>query len=182
MILNLATALLSVLRTGHVLNGERSRGHPCDMIFDAHHVLTGSDFSESHLTPVLTPAVPDDPVVLLGIRILAETCDGDDVIGLGGRGFVIENTTHVISERVGVNSCRHRSSGIDLRLDLVCPLRWIFKDVKYSTSNLTILGDGCIWEKIELDALAATIGESPAGAACVDGTAGGINVGAESFR
>ena len=141
VILNLATTHRPVLAAGHILDSERSGGHPRDMIFDAHHVLAGSNPRKTHFSPVFAPAVPDDPVLLLSIGILPIPRNGDDVIGAGGGGFVIEDTTRVIPKRVGINSRCHGSSGIYLSLDLVCPLGRVLEDIEQPTSNLSVFSD-----------------------------------------
>jgi hypothetical protein len=68
-----------------------------------------------------SPAVSNDPVLLTGGVVLAETNNGHNVDGTGGGGVVVENATFIIPKGVGVDGTGHRTPFEDLSLDFVHP-------------------------------------------------------------
>mmetsp|Transcript_26442 Transcript_26442/g.63451 ORF Transcript_26442/g.63451 Transcript_26442/m.63451 type:complete len:229 (+) Transcript_26442:388-1074(+) len=180
MVLDFPSTNLSIFAAGNVLGGERARSRPCDVVFDAHHILPSDDLGEAHFPPVLPPRVSDDPVVLAGIRILAEARDGDNVIGLCAGGLVVEDAALVIAQGGGIDRGGDRAPGVNLGLDLV-HLRGLILENITDAAHFPVFRDGGVGEVVELYALAALVGESGASAAGVDSTAGRIDLGAESL-
>jgi hypothetical protein len=75
----------------------RARSGPGNIRFHPKHVLTSGNFGESHLSPVFTPTVTNDPVILASFIVLAESNNRDNVIG-ARRGFiVVDDTSFVIT-------------------------------------------------------------------------------------
>ena len=100
------------------------------------------------------------------------------MVGARGGLVVIQNPTLVIPQRTGINSGRDGSTRVNLGLDRVHVVGTVLEE---TIADLTVFGDGGIGEVVEFDAFSAGVGEAGAGAAGVDGRAGGVDLGAESF-
>mmetsp|Transcript_6337 Transcript_6337/g.8294 ORF Transcript_6337/g.8294 Transcript_6337/m.8294 type:complete len:214 (+) Transcript_6337:73-714(+) len=160
VVLNLPPANLSVLATCDVLGGERARGGPRDVILNAHHVLSSHDACESHLSPVFSPAVSHDPVVLARLLVLAKADDGNNVVGLGGSGVVVEDSSLVVSEGVGVDGGCDGSAGVDFGFDLVNARGLVFEHAHDVVPDFSVFCDSGIREVVQFYTFSTSIRES----------------------
>mmetsp|Transcript_8339 Transcript_8339/g.15109 ORF Transcript_8339/g.15109 Transcript_8339/m.15109 type:complete len:224 (-) Transcript_8339:193-864(-) len=160
VVLNLMSTNLSIFTARNIVNGKSIRGHPRHMVFNTHHILPSGNLRKAHLPPVFSPAIPNDPVILAGLFVLAKADDGDNVIGLGGGGIIVEDATFVISQGSGVDGGGDWSPCVNLRLDLVRPL---FLGVEHAEEVVTDFAVFChcgIGKVVQLDAFPTAIREA----------------------
>jgi hypothetical protein len=143
-------AVLTALVAGEVVGGEGLRGGPAAHLLEHEGVVALLDVDVAHLAVGLTPGVADDPVLLLGVRILAPADDGDDVVNSGA--LAGRDAGGVVQDRGGVNAARNRATGEDFLGHVVSAL------------DRTELGDRRVGVLVEADALAAHLREGGAGA------------------
>ena len=86
-----------------------------------------------HLAPVLSPRVPDDPVLATIVRVVTPADHANDVVGhFVQHGRIGEYTASVFFNRTGIDLARDWAASENFRLHLVRAL------------HLAVLGDGGI--------------------------------------
>lgn len=138
------------------------------MRFNGQGVVTGINVEVTHLSPVFSPAVANNPVVAASRFIESPSDNRDDVIDRTGfRG--IKNTTLVVQKRLSINTTSDRSTSIDLSHHVL------------HAGHATVFGNGHVREEINVDALATVAGEGGAGTANVFLGAGPVTIRAKTF-
>jgi len=164
----LRAAIVPILVTREVMDGEGSWSSPSDGRFNAENIFGHFNAAITHFAPVFSPGVSDDPERSSGIFVFAPTYNGNDMVGEPMKeSMIFDDATLVMNQRVGVDGCGNGSSGEYLGLDGV-----------YIMTVSAVLLDGGIGEGGNPNALSA----SCTGAASIDGGTGGIHVPAKPFK
>jgi len=87
--------VLSVFRARVVVNGKGTGCDPSDLPLNTEKVLSGLHANVTHFAPVLPPRVANDPVLGIGILVVAPTRNRNDVVGALRVRVVREDTTLV---------------------------------------------------------------------------------------
>ena len=177
-VLFVGDTVATVLVAGIIGSGEALWDNPGNLAFNAQQVLAHFQAHVSHLTPVLSPTVSDDPVLGSSLWVETPTSEGDNVVGALRMLRFRENATSVFDNWLCVNGSSHRSSSQDLSHDFVASSLLVFVVIV----NQTILGNGSIWKVINLGALSTHTAKSVAGFARVRSVASRVNLVTESFR
>ena len=160
-------AVASVLVAGDVDLGPSLGGGPVAARGLNAEVLAAAlgDTEVAHLSPVLTPGVAHDPV-LLGV-LLTPAHNGDGVVSSAA---AARGNASVVGEDLGrVDTAPDRATCVDLLHHVLL------------AGHGAVLGDGGVGVHRDGCAEAARRGEGGAGAADVVGLAGGVDVSAEAL-
>lgn len=169
---NLATdTVLAILTAGEVVDREATRSRPGDLAFNAQQVLTRRKTHVTHLTPVLTPAVAHDPVLLSLLGTPSNNTD--NMVGTLRVFRLGKDATTVLDNRLGVDRRRDRSTNEDLRLD-------VLHDILVHLDH-SVLGNRRVGEVINLRALTTHTRKGIASTTNVVRLAGRVELGTKSL-
>mmetsp|Transcript_19087 Transcript_19087/g.36185 ORF Transcript_19087/g.36185 Transcript_19087/m.36185 type:complete len:235 (+) Transcript_19087:58-762(+) len=181
VILFLSSALFSIFGTRDILDSELPGCDPSDVIFEAEHVLAHNYTCETHFSPVFSPRIANNPIRLATILIHPISGNGDNMIRLSRGTVIIQNTSLVIAEGIGVDGGGDGTAGVDLRLDLLRAGGVVVENVGETVSDGSVFRYSGIWEIVQLDAFAPIVAKCVASTASVDSRASGVHMWAESL-
>jgi len=154
-------AVFTTLIAREVLRGERPRNCPSTLRFQLKGIVALFDIDVAHVTPELSPAVSDDPVVFTRGGVMVPTHNRDHVVD--SRARVGNHAVAVIDENGrSINSTRNRTSCKD------------FSSHGSSAAHLAELRDGGVGEFLDSDAFPTHGGEGGAGSCSVDWRTGPV--------
>lgn len=148
--------VLAIFMTGEVVHSKGTWSGPCHFSFNAQHVLSCFQTDVTHLSPVLSPGVANDPVAFLviisiaGIAVtkLTPSNNTNNVIGLLTVRVIGEHSTLVCNNWFGINGSSNGTTGKNFTLDgLHDIVIWV---VVILQRDLPILGNRSIGEDINL--------------------------------
>mmetsp|Transcript_4698 Transcript_4698/g.6337 ORF Transcript_4698/g.6337 Transcript_4698/m.6337 type:complete len:307 (+) Transcript_4698:202-1122(+) len=167
----LIPTVTSIFVTRVVRNSEMSGCSPCNFTLNAQSIVTSNDTYVTHLTPVLSPRVANDPILVTTFGILAPSNDRYNVIHhLMPELGVPHNTTLIVNNWLSIDSRRNRSSSINLGLN----------SIHIVARNDTVLCNSRIREGCNLDAV-NVLREATTGTTSIKATAGSINISTETL-
>mmetsp|Transcript_12128 Transcript_12128/g.25678 ORF Transcript_12128/g.25678 Transcript_12128/m.25678 type:complete len:367 (-) Transcript_12128:150-1250(-) len=168
-------AVGAIFVTGIISGREFSRNGKCNFALDSEQILSHFQSHVSHFTPVLTPAVADNPVLCSAVGIGSPSHDGDDVVGRFRVTFFAVDPTSVFHDGFRIDCCGNRTTCVDLGHDFVnrCLL------VVGVVIDEPVLGYGGIGKVIQGHTLASHASKGVAGLAGVQSGAGGVDFSAE---
>mmetsp|Transcript_4977 Transcript_4977/g.11553 ORF Transcript_4977/g.11553 Transcript_4977/m.11553 type:complete len:407 (+) Transcript_4977:157-1377(+) len=170
-------AVGTILVTRVISGSKFTRNGPGNFTLDTEQILAHFQPHVPHFSPVLTPAVANNPVLRLGLLVRAPTHDGHDVVGVFRVSRFGKDPTGVFDDGFRVNGGRHRTPRVNLGHDLVHRVLLVVGIV----IDEAVLGYGGVGEVVQGHALAAHSPKGVAGLAGVFCGAGGIDLGAESL-
>mmetsp|Transcript_27000 Transcript_27000/g.59998 ORF Transcript_27000/g.59998 Transcript_27000/m.59998 type:complete len:274 (+) Transcript_27000:118-939(+) len=163
-------AVLSIFTAREIACGPRSWGSPSDFTFNTKDVMAHLHPNISHLSPVLSPAVANNPMRMLFAGSVP-TDDRYDVIGFLAGGLILKNASRIINNRFRIDHGSDWTASINLSHYLV--------DV--AIINTAVLGYRSVREHVNLGTFTSHATEGVARLASVDSGASSINMRTESF-
>ena len=113
-------AIGSIFIARKVLHREGFQRRPGNFRFNAQGILAHNDAKITHLTPILSPAITDNPVFLVRFFILTPSHDRYNVIDHHMQPVGIRHDSSFVRDNgFGINSGGHGSSGVNFRLDFI---------------------------------------------------------------
>mmetsp|Transcript_35917 Transcript_35917/g.86700 ORF Transcript_35917/g.86700 Transcript_35917/m.86700 type:complete len:268 (+) Transcript_35917:2-805(+) len=165
----------SALAAGIVILGRvRARRGPCHGGLDAEDVGSRLDTKETHFPPVLSPAVPHDPI-LVAFLVDIPPHDGNDVIhNHFSKVHSLVHPSLVTQDGIGIDPRRHGTAAVNFRFDLM-------HAVEAQQIVRAVFCDGGVGEEVDLGARPALGCKCAARAAGVVLGARRVDVLAESL-
>mmetsp|Transcript_13454 Transcript_13454/g.16717 ORF Transcript_13454/g.16717 Transcript_13454/m.16717 type:complete len:223 (-) Transcript_13454:769-1437(-) len=117
-------AVLSVLKAWKVDFRELSRSGPNTTVFQSKLIFTHFNPEVSHFSPVLSPAVANDPVFISSGLILTPSHDGNDMINHSRLHRHIQDTTVVVYNLICIHTASHWPTSVNFFHDIFCTINF----------------------------------------------------------
>mmetsp|Transcript_15616 Transcript_15616/g.29834 ORF Transcript_15616/g.29834 Transcript_15616/m.29834 type:complete len:262 (-) Transcript_15616:337-1122(-) len=165
----------SVLITGKVLDSKAFGSGPGNLRLDAQRIFAHDYVEETHVSPVFSPRVAHNPILLPRGWIRIPSHDTNHVIDHHFEETgIIDYFSRVVQQRLGVDTGRYGATCINLGLDFVCHGAKPTGKVRIRS----IFGDRGIGEDFHGVAVSTVI----TGTASVDRTARCIHIATKAIR
>jgi len=156
-----------------VFNRKRTRCGPGNRGLNAQRIFTEHNTEVATFSPVLTPTITDDPVLLTSFFIQAPAYNGDDVIHHHvPKMRIVDDSTLVLDNWLGIDSSRNGSTGINFSLDFAGNTAHVFENA---------IGPVFIDCGVRKDLDGGTFAIMSASPASVHGVAGGVHMRTETI-